>query len=79
MAGLKACMAGLPVRVDGRGTGRLPPPGGPLPGATANRGRVIRVGGTVRRPTAPCRHATHALLAHLAAAGFDGAPRVLDR
>ena len=29
------------------------------------------------RPTAPCWRATHALLAHLCAAGFDGAPRVL--
>jgi hypothetical protein len=29
------------------------------------------------RPAAPCRPATHALLGHLAAAGFDGAPRVL--
>jgi hypothetical protein len=50
---------------------------GPLPGATANRGLVIRVGDTVRRPTAPCWPATHALLAHLNAVGFDGAPRVL--
>ena len=49
----------------------------PLPGGTANRGRVVRVGDTVVRPTAPCRAATHALLGHLAAAGFDGAPRVL--
>jgi hypothetical protein len=49
----------------------------PLPGATANRGLVIRVGDTVRRPTAPCSPATHALLAHLASVGFDGAPRVL--
>src|SRR6201993_993015 len=48
-----------------------------LPGGTANRGLVIRVGDTVVRPTAPCRAATHALLGHLAAAGFDGAPRVL--
>src|SRR5258707_14024637 len=54
-----------------------PLPGGPLPGGTANRGLVIRVGDTVLRPTAPCWHATHALLAHLAAAGFDGAPPVL--
>jgi hypothetical protein len=54
-----------------------PLPGGPLPGGTANRGLVIRVGDTVLRPTAPCWHATHSLLAHLAAAGFDGAPRVL--
>jgi hypothetical protein len=53
------------------------PEDGPLPGATANRGLVVRVGGTVLRPTAPCRRATHALLAHLAAVGFDGAPRVL--
>ena len=48
-----------------------------LPGATANRGLVVRVGDTVVRPIAPCWRATHALLAHLAAAGFDGAPRVL--
>jgi hypothetical protein len=48
-----------------------------LPGATANRGLVVRVGDTVRRPTAPCWRATHALLAHLAKVGFDGAPRVL--
>jgi hypothetical protein len=50
---------------------------GPLPGGTANRGLVIRVGDTVRRPTAPCWPATHALLAHLNSVGFDGAPRVL--
>ncbi len=50
---------------------------GPLPGGTANRGLVVRVGDTVLRPTAPCWPATHALLAHLAAVGFDGAPRVL--
>ena len=48
-----------------------------LPGATANRGLVVRVGETVRRPTAPCWPATHALLAHLSKVGFDGAPRVL--
>jgi hypothetical protein len=60
--------------------GRLsdgPLPGGPLPGGTANRGLVIRVGDTVLRPAAPCRRGTHALLAHLSAVGFDGAPRVL--
>ena len=49
----------------------------PLPGGTANRGLVVRVGDTVRRPAAPCWPATHALLAHLSQAGFDGAPRVL--
>jgi Phosphotransferase enzyme family len=54
-----------------------PLPGRPLPGGTANRGLVIRVGDTVLRPTAPCWRATHALLAHLSAVGFDGAPRVL--
>src|SRR4249919_788318 len=52
-------------------------PSGPLSGGTANRGLVIRVGDTVVRPTAPCWRATHALLDHLAAVGFDGAPRVL--
>jgi len=49
----------------------------PLPGGTANRGLVVRVGNTVRRPIAPCWPATHALLAHLSRVGFDGAPRVL--
>ncbi|HTW03951.1 MAG TPA: phosphotransferase [Streptosporangiaceae bacterium] len=49
----------------------------PLPGATANRGLVLRVGDTVLRPAAPCWRATHALLAHLAKVGFDGAPRAL--
>jgi len=49
----------------------------PLYGGTANRGRIVRVGDSVVRPAAPFRAATHALLAHLEAAGFDGAPRVL--
>jgi len=57
--------------------GRSRPDSQPLCGGTANRGRVIRVGDTVLRPTAPCWRATHALLDHLAAVGFDGAPRVL--
>src|SRR5487761_228515 len=51
---------------------------GPMRGGTANRGLVVRAGPLVRRPLAPCTAATHALLAHLAAAGFDGAPRVLS-
>jgi hypothetical protein len=38
---------------------------------------VFRVGDAVVRPVAPCREATHALLDHLEAAGFDGSPRVL--
>jgi Phosphotransferase enzyme family len=64
-------------------TGATPPldvpsqGGRALCGGTANRGRVVRVGDTVLRPTAPCRPATHALLGHLDAVGFDGAPRVL--
>ena len=50
----------------------------PLHGGTANRGRVHRVGDTVRRPLRPTSAATHALLRHLEDVGFDGAPRVLD-
>src|SRR3954462_8377313 len=46
-----------------------------LVGGTANRGQVVRVGETVRRPQRPSRPAPHALLCHLAAVGFDGAPR----
>jgi len=53
------------------------PDGQQLSGGTANRGLVVRVGDTVIRPTAPCWRATHALLDHLSAVGFDGAPRVL--
>ena len=60
-----------------RGGDGQPPVGLPLCGGTANRGRVVRVGDTVLRPAAPCWPATHALLGHLAAAGFDGAPVVL--
>jgi Ser/Thr protein kinase RdoA (MazF antagonist) len=37
---------------------------------------VVRVGRTVRRPTGPWTPAVHALLRHLAEAGFAGAPRV---
>ena len=60
-----------------RNGGVRPPVGLPLSGGTANRGRVVRIGDTVVRPTAPYWPATHALLRHLAAAGFGGAPRVL--
>ena len=49
----------------------------PLHGGTANRGLVVRVGDTVRRPYRPTSPATHALLRHLAIEGFDGAPRFL--
>ncbi len=48
-----------------------------LDGGTANRGLVVRVDGTVRRPQTPSSPAVHALLRHLEAAGFDGAPRYL--
>jgi hypothetical protein len=48
-----------------------------LVGGTANRGRVVRIGDTVRRPLRPTSPATHALLDHLAAVGFDGAPQYL--
>ena len=48
-----------------------------LTGGTANRGQVVRVGDTVRRPQRPTSPATHALLRHLADVGFTGAPRFL--
>ena len=48
-----------------------------LLGGTANRGRVVRVGDTVRRPQRASSPATHALLRHLADVGFPGAPRFL--
>lgn len=38
---------------------------------------VVRVGDTVRRGTEPWTPAVHSLLRHLAAVGFDGAPRPL--
>jgi hypothetical protein len=51
--------------------------GVPLPGGTTNAGRVVRVGGTVRRPAGEAPAAARALLDHLAGVGFDGAPRHL--
>ena len=56
---------------------RLAAKTGRCPAAPPTAAWSIRVGDTVLRPTAPCWRATHALLAHLSAAGFDGAPRVL--
>ena len=47
-----------------------------VPLAGGNLSVVVRVGDTVRRPTGPWTPAVHALLRHLEAAGFDGAPRV---
>lgn len=49
----------------------------PLLGGTANRGLVVRVGQTVRRPLRSTSEASHALLRHLERVGFDGAPRFL--
>jgi Phosphotransferase enzyme family len=46
-----------------------------LPGG--NAGGAVLVGGTVRRPTGPWTPSVHALLRHLEARGFAGAPRVL--
>jgi hypothetical protein len=48
-----------------------------LLGGTANRGLVVRVGDTVRRPVHRYSAATHDLLAHLERVRFDGAPRFL--
>jgi Phosphotransferase enzyme family len=48
-----------------------------LHGGTANRGLVVRVGDTVRRPARPSSPAVRALLDHLDAVGFEGAPRFL--
>ncbi|WP_375481924.1 phosphotransferase [uncultured Jatrophihabitans sp.] len=50
---------------------------GPLPGGTANRGRVLRVGDTVHRPRGIQSRAVHALLDHLVRRGFTKAPRVV--
>lgn len=49
---------------------------GPLAGGTANRGRVLRVGDTVHRPTGEYSAAVHQFLKHLEQQGFAGAPRV---
>lgn len=49
----------------------------PLAGGTANRGLVVRVGDTVRRPQRAGSAATHALLRHLEEVGFTGSPRFL--
>jgi len=48
----------------------------PLAGGNLSAG-VVRVGDTVRRPIGPWTPAVHALLHHLEARGFTGAPRVL--
>lgn len=48
----------------------------PLVGGNVSGG-VVRVGATVRRPVGEWTPAVHALLRHLDAVGFAGAPRVL--
>jgi hypothetical protein len=48
----------------------------PLGGGNMSSG-VVRVGDTVRRPAGPWTPAVHALLNHLHAVGFRGAPRPL--
>ena len=50
----------------------------PLAGGFGNLGEVVRVGDTVRRPARQSSAAVRALLLHLEACGFDGAPRYLD-
>lgn len=50
----------------------------PLLGGYDNRGEVVRVGDTVRRPPRQFTRAVRALLLHLEHCGFDGAPRYLD-
>jgi hypothetical protein len=49
----------------------------PLAGGNMSGG-VVRVGDTVRRPAGPWTPAVHALLTHLHAAGFRGAPLMTD-
>lgn len=48
-----------------------------LPRGIGNAGAVLRAGDTVRRPVGPHTEAVQAYLRHLAANGFDGAPRAL--
>ena len=48
----------------------------PLTGGAQTRG-LVKVGVTVRRPSYPRAHFVDALLRHLEAVGFAGAPRVL--
>lgn len=53
------------------------PPETPLTGGRVTAG-VVRIGKTVRRPLGPHSPFVHRLLLHLAAAGFTGAPRLLE-
>jgi hypothetical protein len=46
----------------------------PLTGGNSTEG-IVRVDGSVRRPTGPWTEGVHAVLRHLEQQGFDGAPR----
>jgi hypothetical protein len=59
------------------GRSSQPEPEIQLVGGTANQGHIVRIGDTVRRPRRSWSAATHALLLHLQAVGFEGAPRFL--
>ena len=50
----------------------------PLVGGADPHAGVVRVGDTVRRPASASSAAVRALLVHLEAVGFEGAPRFLD-
>jgi hypothetical protein len=50
---------------------------GPLTGGHEHAGQVVRVGDTIRRPRGAGAEVVEALLVHLAAVGFDAAPRFL--
>jgi hypothetical protein len=49
----------------------------PLPAAEGGPSKATRHGGTVRHPAQPFTPTVHALLRHLEAVGFAGAPRVV--
>ena len=62
--------------MDGPSFGRRPlsSEGTPLPRGNVTSG-IVRIGDTVRRPAGPWTPAVHALLGHLHAVGFSGAPQ----
>ncbi len=62
---------------DSRPSGDGPEREHVLVGGTANRGLVVRVGDTVRRPLREESASTHALFRHLEEVGFPGSPRFL--
>ena len=67
-----------PSTVTAMPGGELPPDEEvPLAGGIANKGEVVRIGATVRRPVRPTSLAVRCLLDHLEAVGFKEAPRFL--